>query len=418
MVAMRSGVYKTRQRTPMARLLFVQPSLQPPGGGNGVAAWMLQTLSENHHVTVLTWRPWDPAALDAFFGTTLAGRAIDHHMVTGWWRRLLDAVPIPLHLLRNALLLRSARRRAADADLTVSANNESPLGSTGVDYVHYPTRARPRPAADMRWYHWAGPLAFYYALGDRVAGFGAADVRRQVLLANSRWTAERLRQLYGVQAHTVYPPVAGPFVARPWAMRDDVVLSIGRFAPEKNLVAVIAIVEALRRRGHTLTLTIVGGPTLPSYERRIRALAASRPWVTIREGLDRAALLDLMSRCRYGLHGMVDEHFGMAPAELVEAGCLTFVHRSGGQTEIVESDDLTYLDVDDAVRRIERALVDGAHRQRLSDHLAARRGRFDTTRFCAQVLAIVDETLERGTSPASPATAPTRPRRRRPAARS
>ena len=142
-------------------------------------------------------------------------------------------------------------------------------------------------------------------------------------------------------------------------------------------------------------------PRPPSYERRIRALAATRPWVVVRDGLDRAALLDLMSRCRYGLHGMVDEHFGMAPAELVEAGCLTFVHRSGGQTEIVESDDLTYVDVDDAVARIDRALVDEAHRQRLCDHLAARRGRFDPSRFCAQVLAIVDETLVRGISGAS-----------------
>lgn len=400
----------------MARILFVQPSLQPPGGGNAVAAWMLQALAERHDVTVLTWTPFDPVSVDRFFGTTLAGRRIDHHTVTGWLRRSLEAAPIPLHLLRNALLLRSARRRAAGADLTVSASNESPLGGTGVDYVHYPTRARPRPEADMRWYHRAGPLAVYYALSDRIAGFDAADVRRQVLVCNSRWTAERLRQLYGVEARTVYPPVAGPFIARAWAERDDVVLSIGRFVPEKRFETVIDIVEALRRRGHAHTLTIVGGSGLPSYERRIRDRVAQRPWITVWDGLDRTALLDLMSRCRYGLHGMIDEHFGMAPAELVEAGCLTFVHRSGGQTEIVESDDLTYADVDDAVARIERALLDDAHRQRLCAHLAARQGRFDSARFCEQVLAIVDETVARTAASGSrPLT--DRARDRRPAER-
>jgi glycosyltransferase involved in cell wall biosynthesis len=377
----------------MARILFVQPSLDPPGGGNGVAAWMLQALCDRHDVSVLTWAPWEPATVDAFFGTTLADRRIDRRTVTGWWRPLVDAAPIPLQLLRIALLLRFARDRAANVDLTVSASNESPLGAAGIDYVHYPTRARPRPAADMRWYHRAGPLALYYALSDRVAGFDAADVRRQVLLANSRWTADRLRRLYGAEARTVYPPVAGPFVARDWAARDDMVLSIGRFVPEKRFETVVDIVEALRRRGRELTLTIVGGAGLPSYERRIRALVATRPWVAVRENLDRSALLELMSRCRWGLHGMIDEHFGMAPAELVEAGCVTFVHRSGGQTEIVESDDLTWLDVDDAVARIERAMVDDAHRQHLCDHLAARRGRFDPQRFCAQVLAIVDQTL-------------------------
>jgi glycosyltransferase involved in cell wall biosynthesis len=271
--------------------------------------------------------------------------------------------------------------------------HEWPLAGTGINYVHYPARARPRPDADMRWYHRRGPLALYYALSDRLADFDTADVRRQVLLANSDWTAERLRRMHGVEARTVYPPIAGTFVERPWAAREDVVLSIGRFTPEKAFERVVAVVEALRGRGHALALTIVAGPGVPAYERQVRALAADRPWVTIRSGLPRTALLDVMSRCRYGLHGMVDEHFGMAPAELVEAGCLTFVHRSGGQTEIVRSDDLTYVDVPDAVARIERAIGDDTHRQRLVAHLAALRGRFAPARFCAQVREVVEETL-------------------------
>jgi glycosyltransferase involved in cell wall biosynthesis len=400
MVLTLSGVYKPAGRTPMARILFVQPSMQPPGGGNGVAAWMLQALVDRHDVTVLTCAPWEPKATDAFFGTDLAARRIEHRAVASWWRHALDAAPIPLHLLRDALLLRHARRLESSADLIVSANNEWPLGGTGINYVHYPARARPRPGVDMRWYHRAGPLALYYALSDRLADFDADDVRRQVLLANSNWTAERIHQVHGAEARTVYPPVAGTFVRRAWAAREDVVLSIGRFTPEKGFERVVAIVEALRGRGHALALTIVGGPGVAAYERQVRALAADRPWVTIRSGLERTALLDLMSRCRYGLHGMVDEHFGMAPAELVEAGCLTFVHRSGGHTEIVRSDELTYVDVPDAVARIERAIMDDAHRQRLLSHLAALRGRFAPATFCAQVREVVAETLPRGPRPA------------------
>jgi glycosyltransferase involved in cell wall biosynthesis len=286
---------------------------------------------------------------------------------------------------------------AQSADLIVSANNEWPVSGTGVNYVHYPARARPRPAADMRWYHRRGPLALYYALSDRLANFDAADVRRQVLLANSNWTADVIRRVHGADARTVYPPVAGTFVERSWRAREDVVLSIGRFSPEKRFERVVAIVEALRHRGHALTLTIIGGAGTRSYERRVRALAAARPWITLGSGLARPALLDLMSRCRYGLQGTVDEHFGIATAELVEAGCLTFVHRSGGQIEIIRSDDLAYVDVPDAVARIERAVVDDAHRQRVLAHLAALRGRFDPVRFCAQVREVVGETLARRT---------------------
>src|SRR5262249_11670124 len=174
-------------RTAMARILFVQPSMQPPSGGNGVAAWMLQALADRHRVTVLTCKRWEPEAIDAFFGTSLAGRRIEHHRVAAWWRPMLDAAPIPLELLRSALLQRHARRVGRSADLIVSANNEWPLDDTGVHYVHYPSRSRPRPDADMRWYHCRGPLALYYAVSDRLAGFDADDLRRQVLLANSDW---------------------------------------------------------------------------------------------------------------------------------------------------------------------------------------------------------------------------------------
>jgi hypothetical protein len=61
------------------------------------------------------------------------------------------------------------------------------------------------------------------------------------------------------------------------------------------------------------------------------------------------------------------------------------VHRSGGQTEIVRSDALTYLDMSEGVARIERALVDAAYREQLLVHLTGLRGRFAPTRFCAEV---------------------------------
>ena len=42
-----------------------------------------------------------------------------------------------------------------------------------------------------------------------------------------------------------------------------------------------------------------------------------------------------MATHRYGIHGMREEHFGMAPAEMARAGAIVWVPRGGGQTEIV-----------------------------------------------------------------------------------
>jgi hypothetical protein len=37
----------------------------------------------------------------------------------------------------------------------------------------------------------------------------------------------------------------------------------------------------------------------------------------------------IVSRHRFGLHGMKGEHFGIAPAELICGGCITFVPDDG-----------------------------------------------------------------------------------------
>jgi hypothetical protein len=41
----------------MKRVLMVQPSLNPPGGGNGVAAWMIEGLKTENRLTLLAWEP-------------------------------------------------------------------------------------------------------------------------------------------------------------------------------------------------------------------------------------------------------------------------------------------------------------------------------------------------------------------------
>ena len=55
----------------MRRVLLVQPSMQPPGGSNGVAAWVLQALVPDHRVTVLSWQPVEVEPINRFFGTHL-----------------------------------------------------------------------------------------------------------------------------------------------------------------------------------------------------------------------------------------------------------------------------------------------------------------------------------------------------------
>ena len=55
---------------------------------------------------------------------------------------------------------------------------------------------------------------------------------------------------------------------------------------------------------------------------------------------------------------MKNEHFGIAVAEMMQAGCITFIHDSGGQTEIVNLRELRYQTKEEAIEKIIQVLKD------------------------------------------------------------
>lgn len=377
------------------RVLLVQPSLQPPGGGNGVAAWMLQALAGVHHVTVLSWTPVDVDDIDRFFGTTLTTSSFDTIVMPRSWRLLPDVSPLPLALVRSALLMRYARRVSDRFDVLIGVHNEVDYGRRGIQYVHYPTYIRPRPEVDYRWYHRVPPLlGAYYRIADAVAGFSLERVKENVTLTNSKWTAACIRDFLGVEARVLYPPVVGASDPRPWEDRQNGFLAVGRISPEKEYERLIHILSRIRAVGHDVTLTIVGtwDRQVRGYVDRLQQLArAAGPWVRLRQNVSRAELQHLMASHRYGIHGMREEHFGMAPAEMAASGMIVWVPAGGGQMEIVGDEPaLLYTSNEEAIAQIARTLSQAAEQDRLRGYLSARAKLLDTHRFVAEIREIVE----------------------------
>jgi glycosyltransferase involved in cell wall biosynthesis len=223
------------------------------------------------------------------------------------------------------------------------------------------------------------------ALG--LSGTSMARVRANRTLVNSGWVAQRYRDTHGVPAETLHPPAVGPFPDVPWEARENGVVCIGRLSPEKRLEVVIEIVDQLRARGHPLHLHLVGTPDNESYTATVRRLGAERAdWATLHERLSRQALCGLIARQRYGLHGMLDEHFGMAVAELVSAGCIVLVPDGGGQREIVGADPrLLYRSVDEGADRLAAVIGDPALQAELRRSLVPRAETFTPAHFSARV---------------------------------
>jgi glycosyltransferase involved in cell wall biosynthesis len=153
----------------------------------------------------------------------------------------------------------------------------------------------------------------------------------------------------------------------------------------KQQLEVIRIIEEVRRSGHEVSLLICGQRDHRRYERRLRAAAARRPWVSVVLDAPHEAMLNLISSCRYGIHAMPQEHFGIAVAEMVRAGCVCFAHRDGGTAEILGNDRrLLFASPQEAVERICALLASPAEIAKIRTQLAAQAKAFSAERFMTE----------------------------------
>ncbi len=373
------------------------------GGSEARALWLLQALRQDHDLTLITLGEVDLSSLNAYYGTDLADEdfTIDRPRCGRWLarRRRGDA-------LRGALLHRFVRRRSASFDLCVSAHNPLDFGRRSVQFVadfSFLPATRQRLHGHTAALEGGGLLRAlgrrgYAALVRLVRGRPAAASavgEDDVLVANSSFASEVLeRDIRRRCSHVIYPPVAGPLGGAPVHAREAVFVSIGRVSREKRIEEQIAILRAVRERGHDVTLRIHGGPLEGGYAERVRRLvSAEGGWVTWEGWIGGAAKWDLLQGARFGIQTCRGEAFGISAAEMVRAGCIVFVPTNSGPAEIVADDRLTFDGPDQAVDRVCEVLKARAVQQRLSEELVNRGATFSIERFCSETRQLVAAVL-------------------------
>lgn len=365
------------------RILIVQRSLSPPGGGNAVAAWMVHALAGEHDVATLTASDWSAAQTNAFYGTSIREDQVKRFAVPAPWTWLAGLPEDRLNRLRMCSVLRYARSHAPKYDVLITADNYAVFPKRGIQYLHYPADLHPRPTR-LDWI-----VNVYFAACDRLVGAPWSDVRHNLTLANSRWTADGLERMGEVSTPIVlYPPVLDPGDGLPWSERSNTFLCIGRFHGSKRVELAMDIVG--RVRAATLRdarLIVVGSAVDHEYTNRIIRIAANHgEWIDFREDLSRDELNRLMGRSRYGIQAMEHEHFGMATAEMTRAGMLVFAHDSGGSPEVLNNESaLLWSSEGEAVRKIVNVHDIEPLRARLKAHAKL----FSTESFVAGFREIV-----------------------------
>lgn len=322
----------------MKKVLLVQPSLQPKGGGNAVAVWIIEALKRECEVSVLTWEPVSVTAINRFYGTSLDSFDFNVYSVSRLMRGLADLDPDPHSVQKSSLLMRLCKKMKNDYDVVITANGETDLGCRGIQYIHYPSFNRFEPICrqfvDLPWYRrlW-GLIQGRYRPWMAISGYSFDRMKENITLVNSDWTGCKFREFYGGETVTLYPPVPGEFHDIPWEQRENGFVCIGRISEEKRLEKIIDILSKVRSQGEDTHLHIIGtrGYNMDYYKKVVEKARENASWVSLSENLPRPELVRLVSKHKYGIHGMTDEHFGIAVAERVRAGCIVFVPNDGGR---------------------------------------------------------------------------------------
>jgi glycosyltransferase involved in cell wall biosynthesis len=382
----------------MAKIGVIHHDLMNKGGGETVCMNVLEELQKEHEVTLITLVDPDIDELNDYFSTGVGAITIDRtELIDRAFKQLQSATGKQFYLLRCSVLNRITIGRIADFDLVASTINELDLKTKSVQYVHSPQFIPSQLPAGMRAdFPFSG---LHDGLCRRIAGFDPSHAMSEShLLANSEWTAELFKNIYGTKPQVLYPPVNVKEIApldKPWGERDNTFLIIGRIVPHKNVLKAVRIIDRLRDRGHEVHLRIIGPAADTEYRLEVERYASSRDSVRFEGEMSRQELLKAMSTSRYGLHCTKSERFGIVVAEMTAAGMLPFVPDFGGQTEIVNDiDPLTFETTNEAVSSIERVLTNDDLRDGIMSSLPEPRTTFGRDRFKRDIRATVSNVLE------------------------
>jgi glycosyltransferase involved in cell wall biosynthesis len=380
-----------------SRILVIHTIVQPHGGACGVLVWTLQALVRDYDVTLLTWKPFDLAEMNRYFGTSLDSSELQIRHVNSAIRRAFELDPDPGSIQPNCYLMRICKRIRTNFDLVLTTDNEADLGGRAIQYVHVPHFAHnySKVLTSLEipiWQKlkglWQGKVRPWML----VSAYSFERMRRNRTIVNSDWTGRRFRTAYQAETVILYPPAPGQFPEVAWQDREDAFVIIGRLNPDKRPDWCIKVLELVRRSFPAIRVHVIGSTSNfwdeAAYYRALTPLIeANASWVTLHENISRQEMQQLVAHQRYGIHAMRDEHFGMAPAEMVLAGCIPFVHNSGGPPEIVGHDSrLVYDSAEEAAEKILHVLRNPTEQADIRARLAPRKDLFRSSTFMNGIL--------------------------------
>ena len=380
------------------RVAVVEPTISPGGGTEAVTTWIIEALKEEYQVDLLTFSKVDAEILNRFYGT---------HLEQGQFSITRPSLPPllartnRLPLLKDHLMMRYCKSVRADFDLFICVGGIMDFGCPSMQYVAFaPASTFVKVVSHepgMPWWSYLPKKAFM-RFCESISSYSECTMKQNVTLATSAWTGKIMEAVYSVNNYkVVFPPVDAPSSETPWDSRQEGFLCVARIVPEKLVDQAIEILRRVRQKGFDVSLHIIGRDDDPKYAKKIKELCAENDaWVYLHGVLPKQDLFRLMGENKYGINPAFGEPSGVAALEMVKAGCMVFIRDGGGLPEILDTPELTYSSMDDAVAKIIGALSSDSLRESLLQRLAAQAELFSTQVFCRTIQETTSEFFAKG----------------------
>lgn len=378
----------------MMRKILVTHPWMGRGGSEATAMWILQALQEDFELTFVTASPLDWEELNGAYGTS-----VDPGKIRCRRAPRLPTVDSPLRLVHAQLRFfeRFCHRIAGEFDLCLSTYNPVDFGRPGIQVIGdfsfcEEMRKRLYIHGEDRFVHRETLLRKIYLRAGKLLGIRERPLRERgdLVLANSEWSAEQLREFFGLgDVPVLYPPVILPRAPAD-AERDPLAfVCLGRVVPEKEIGRIVTILERVRKAGFPVTLQLIGALDDSPYSRRVAEQTAGKDWIVQHGFLALEEKQALLASCRFALHACRIEAFGIAVAEMASMGCVPFVPDTGGAGEIVPHPELHFGDEDEAVEKILSLLRDPLRAGEIAGELPAAMDRFGPDVFMRELRSFV-----------------------------
>ena len=279
-------------------------------------------------------------------------------------------------------------------DVVINTYGDMFTSIADLSYVHFPITATlnygqiPAFTSSMTWKA--------YSVAFKVWDFFASKIRPSVLLTNSKFTWQVIKDLLKRDAIVLHPPVAIKDYLNRNNQRKNYVITVSKFTPKRHLHKIPLIAKKTKN-----SKFIVAGvadeysiETLQKLRRMIK-FHNVEDRVSLMPNVPRSTLISLLRNAKVYLHTMPFEHFGTSIIEAMASGCVPVVHRSGGPwLDILNEQQgvygFSYESIEEAAQTINFIMDREDVWRKMSEKAQKRAMCYDETVFEKKLNAIID----------------------------